>query len=249
MRSPTPLPLLASTVAAESSATIINFLYYQPTLTLLHADATATTYKNSCPNGAYGITALSESLQPTSPTGALQPRNPSITTAPLLPRAISLVSRLQGSITQDKHTLCEYYLISQGASTWGLTMQDALPGVWTMSAECWWTGNMMSADMTCTESNRGWYAESLGMAGVNSMTLYRGYLETAGVFHGVAVVKESVAGMEFGSIGPKESVTSSVAAVASAMKSSGGVAVGPLSTGAVAFVGGAVRILAAALAL
>jgi 2-keto-3-deoxy-galactonokinase len=58
MRSYNYITLFAGAVLAQESATVLNFFQFDSTLTVVGSDATATTYKNSCPSNAVGISAV-----------------------------------------------------------------------------------------------------------------------------------------------------------------------------------------------
>lgn len=57
------MTLFAGAVLAQESATVINFFQFDSTLTVLGSDAKATTFQNSCPSDAAGISAVPSDLR------------------------------------------------------------------------------------------------------------------------------------------------------------------------------------------
>jgi hypothetical protein len=134
---------------------------------------------------------------------------------------------------------------------------------------CDWKGALTAADVTCTQTEDGYVIPALHR-GVKSVTTYdKGELASFGAF--VAFVVMTSSGSTSASASPTPSSSSGSAVVTAASgasasrsaasgaasvsgsaapaPSSGFAAAGPLPTGAMALVGGAVGIFAAALAL
>ena len=63
MRPSSYIPLLAGAAIAHESATILNFFQFDSTLTVLGSDASATTYKNSCPSDGVGVSVVPSDLR------------------------------------------------------------------------------------------------------------------------------------------------------------------------------------------
>lgn len=63
MRSYNYMTLFAGAVLAQETATVINFFQFDSTLTVLGSDAKATTFQNSCPSDAAGISAVPSDLR------------------------------------------------------------------------------------------------------------------------------------------------------------------------------------------
>lgn len=171
--------------------------------------------------------------------------NPSTTSKANFARQlpISVVSGaepIESGIEPD-YTFCEPFTLKQGPSTWEFHMTDPSPGAWTADMNCKWNGAITAADLTCTMSQDGYVPRSLVSAVGTTSTIYKqSALATDGFFHAVTVVS--------GSGAPGASKTASGAA-ADATRSTGLAPAATLSNGVVAFVGTAVGVLAAALAL
>ncbi|KAH8726224.1 hypothetical protein GQ44DRAFT_614426 [Phaeosphaeriaceae sp. PMI808] len=250
MRSSTYVALFAGSTAAQSSIALFNPFPYQvsPTVTQVGADAAATTYKNNCPANNAGVSVIPDysrlrSSQHLSPT-------PAPTPAARLARRQALISD-----TND-YTLCEPFTIKQGASTWALNFKDPLPGAWTVDMNCKWQGAMTSADLTCTVTQDGSMVPG-GMGGTTTTVLPKSQgSEIAEIFQTYAVVSgsgavsagasQTASGARSASPTPGAS-GASVSGTATASRSTGLGAAGPLPTGAIKFAGGAAGLVAAAL--
>ncbi|KAJ6276414.1 hypothetical protein J3E71DRAFT_336294 [Bipolaris maydis] len=133
MRSYNYMTLFAGAVLAQESATVINFFQRQ-----------ATTFQNSCPSDAAGISAVPSDLLPT-------PDDASATPAPTpAPRM-----RRQASASDDDYIFCEPYTIVQGPETYEFHLTDPVPGAWTVDMKCSWKGEMTKADLTCDVTQSG----------------------------------------------------------------------------------------------
>jgi hypothetical protein len=55
MRPSTYVAFFATSVTAQSTVTMMNFILFQTTLTQIGSDATATTYKHDCSIGQPGL--------------------------------------------------------------------------------------------------------------------------------------------------------------------------------------------------
>ncbi|KAH7069458.1 hypothetical protein FB567DRAFT_224419 [Paraphoma chrysanthemicola] len=250
MRSSTYIALFAGSAAAQSTVTLFNLLQLQSTLTQVGADSTATTYKNDCPANNAGISAVPSQLRPTpDASGAVITPAPSPT-----PRA-----RLARQMSDDEpdYSFCEPFTLKQGPSTWEFHLTDPTPGAWTVDIGCNWKGAMTAADLTCTYTQSG-YVPSSSVRGVSTSILSKAEASDMEAFQVVTVVTASGAASASASrtSGSGTSVPSasraasgSAAGSAAASQSTGLAPAGPLPTGAVALVGGALGIFAAALAL
>ena len=63
MRSSTYITILAGTAAAQESAILFNPFQFGSTMTVIGSDESATTYRNSCPSGAAGLSAIPTELR------------------------------------------------------------------------------------------------------------------------------------------------------------------------------------------
>jgi len=257
MRSSTPFALFAGAAAAQSmsvgpsganSAAVFNLFEYAQTLTLVASDATATTYKNDCSRSA-GLPPMS------SPDSA----SAQVTPAPT-PRALRARQTVSDSPDSDDASLCEPYTIKQGASTWEMHLTDPSPGVWTVDMNCSWKGTMTAADFTCTATVDGNYVEKTDR-GTTTTTMPSGSVSEFGAINTVTVLGASGAAASGTplSSGASPSASGSNASGSGAARSGSGTAsptpstgfapTRPLPTGAMALVGGAAGVFAAALAL
>ncbi|KAF2031709.1 hypothetical protein EK21DRAFT_62626 [Setomelanomma holmii] len=249
MRSSTYIALFASSAAAQSTVTLFNFWQYQSTLTQIGADATATTYKNDCPADNAGISGVPSQLRPTP--------DATITPAPTPKARMARQDSASDSDDGPDYSFCEPFTLKQGASTWEFYLTDPSPGAWTVDMGCKWQGAMTDADLTCTYTQSGYVPDS-SVRGVSTSILSKAEASSLEAFQVVTVVtasgavsasasRNSGAASGSGTAAPSRSKTASGSG--GAAKSTGLGAAGPLPTGAVAFVGGAVGIFAAALAL
>ena len=172
--------------------------------------------------------------------------------------------RRQDASASD-YTLCEPYTLVQGTSTYELHMTDPVPGVWTADLACNWKGAAMSqADLTCTVTQAGTFVDSSALGTVTSV-ISKDEVASMDLFQTLAVVSapndsasastapsasasKTPGGSGTGAASPTRPASSS-ASGSPATQSTGLAAAGPLPTGAVAFIGGAAGIFAAALAL
>ncbi|KAH7072674.1 hypothetical protein BKA63DRAFT_48477 [Paraphoma chrysanthemicola] len=248
MRSSTYMALFAGSTAAQSTVTVFNLFQFQSTLTQVGADSTATTYKFDCPANNAGISAVPSQLRPTpDASGAVITPAPSPT-----PRA-----RLARQLSADEpdYSFCEPFTLKQGPSTWEFHLTDPSPGAWTVDMGCNWKAAMTAADLTCTYTQSG-YVPSPSVRGVSTSIFSKAEASDMEVFQVVTIVTASGAASPSasrtsgsGTSVPSASRSASASGSAAASQSTGLAPAGPLPTGAVALVGGAVGIFAAALAL
>ncbi|CBX90394.1 predicted protein [Plenodomus lingam JN3] len=246
MRASIYLGLLASVSAVQDTAVVFNLFQLESTLTAIGSDASATTYKNSCPSGAVGISAVPSELRD----------NAGATPTPAPTAAARLRRQDQSSSDIEDYTFCEPYTLVQGPSTYEMHLTDPSPGAWTLDMACKWQGAITAADLTCTVSQSG-SIPGPGATGVTTSVVSSTELSDMEAFQTVAVVSASG-----GSGSPAASASQTASGSGTALPSgsaSGSDAAGSrstglapavaLPTGAVAFVGGAAGIFAAALAL
>ncbi|KAF1838651.1 hypothetical protein BDW02DRAFT_516227, partial [Decorospora gaudefroyi] len=158
MHSSSYIALLTGIVTAQESATLLNFLYLSSSdLTVLGSDASATTYKNSCPSDGAGVTAIPtdapETLEDPSYTLSdafytLKEPQPFDTPVPK--------PRMRRQQDDDDYVLCEPYTMIQGPETYELHLTDPAPGAWTLDVSCSWQGAMTAADFTCSVTESGY---------------------------------------------------------------------------------------------
>jgi hypothetical protein len=184
-----------------------------------------------------------------------------ITPAPM-PRALrarQATSEVPGApnSTDEDDDICEPYTIKQGPSTWEFHLTDPTPGVWTLDYSCNWEGAMTAADMTCTVTLDGSWAEVTEPITSASVVPSGEFASIEGAIKTVAIVQASQTPLSSGA-SPSASGSSASGSRASGSGASGsaaptpstGFAPGrPLPTGAMALVGGAAGVFAAALAL
>lgn len=131
-----------------------------------------------------------------------------------------------------------------------------------MNANCNWQGKVDAADVTCTMTSSGWVVDATeagaSVTVISRTEVSQEYLQTLDSNTATASSGSSMPSMQ-----SKTSVTPPSSKLATSVKATGapsqttGVVVqskafapaGPLPTGAMAFAGGAVGLLAAALAL
>jgi hypothetical protein len=109
-------------------------------------------------------------------------------------------------------------------------MTDPLPGAWTVDMDCKWQGAITDADLTCT-AIAGGYALEAGVPETTTTVWKKDEIVTSEYFATFAVVTQTPSGS------------------ASVSPSKGLAAAGPLPTGAMAMMGGAAGVFAAAMAL
>lgn len=247
MRSFAHLSVLASVAAAQDSAVIFNLFQLESTLTAIGSDASATTYKNSCPSGAVGISAV--------PSDLIQNVEAMPTPAPTA--AARLRRQDESSSDIEDYTFCETYTLIQGPSTYEMHLTDPLPGAWTLDMACKWQGGAITAaDLTCTVTQSG-SIRGNGGSGVTTSVVSSSELSDMEAFHTVAIVSAS-GGSSSPTASASQTASGSGAALPSGSASGSGAAgsrstghapAAAIPTGAVAFVGGAAGVFAAALAL
>ncbi|EMD90916.1 hypothetical protein COCC4DRAFT_136079 [Bipolaris maydis ATCC 48331] len=251
MRSYNYMTLFAGAVLAQESATVINFFQFDSTLTVLGSDAKATTFQNSCPSDAAGISAVPSDLLPT-------PDDASATPAPTpAPRM-----RRQASASDDDYIFCEPYTIVQGPETYEFHLTDPVPGAWTVDMKCSWKGEMTKADLTCDVTQSGRIPDQSVQLATTSV-LPQSEIQDMQAYQVVSLVSASGAASPASasaSVTPTPTATRAPSASGSKAPASSGsnaastpsqgfAPAGPLPTGAMKVVGGAVGVFAVAMAL
>ncbi|XP_014554454.1 hypothetical protein COCVIDRAFT_39656 [Bipolaris victoriae FI3] len=254
MRSYNYMTLFAGAVLAQETATVINFFQFDSTLTVLGSDAKATTFQNSCPSDAAGISAVPSDLLPTPDDASA---TPAPTPAPRMRRQASASS-------SDDYVFCEPYTIIQGPETYEFHLTDPVPGAWTVDMKCSWKGEMTKADLTCDVTQSGHIpAQSVQLA--TTSVLPQSELQEMEAYQVVSLVSGSGAASPASasaSVTPTPTGTpsrtqsgsgtnapASSGSNAASTPSQGFAAAGPLPTGAMKVVGGAVGVFAVAMAL
>ncbi len=145
---------------------------------------------------------------------------------------------------------CEPFTLKQGSSSLEFHMQDPTEGAWTVDMNCSWQGELTSADVSCTATNSGAYAELASVTGVTSETIKASDALEGEMLQTVAVVQSASNSASLTASGTQSGSANATASGSGAPASStGGAAGAPLSKGTMAFVGGAAGVFAAALAL
>ncbi|KAF2645740.1 hypothetical protein P280DRAFT_465516 [Massarina eburnea CBS 473.64] len=245
MRSTKLIVLLAAAASAQSSAssaTVVKFVYAPAsTLTVKGTTGGATTYVESCPKGLpTGSYSGWESLPASTATPSESASSPasSVSNVALtpIPRPSSNVRR-QGS--SSSASACEPFTIIQGSEQFEFHMTDPRPNVWTVDQKCSWKGEYGKADITCAYTNQGSVAKDLEIDVSTSAVLKAAEYTYLFAKTAVAVVTAT----------DSASGTPTPTGASASAKPSNFAAGGPAPTGAIAFVGGAAGIFAAALAL
>jgi hypothetical protein len=245
MRSFTYVALFAGAAVAETAVIFSPFLPHTP-LRIAGNDKGVTTYVNECPAGKAGLDPVSESKAPAS-TAVRSATNVQLTAIPS-PPATTAAARLRRA--DDEDALCEPYTLKQGSETWEFHMTDPTPGQLTIDASCNWKGDMATADIMCTVTNNGAQVDATGV-------ITDGY-KASEVKSNSAIQTVSITSAAAGDAtntasgsGAQDTAaaSASVSGSGAPSPSAAGAASGPLPTGAMAFVGGAAGILAAAFAL
>ncbi|KAF2113068.1 hypothetical protein BDV96DRAFT_648684 [Lophiotrema nucula] len=239
MRSSVAL-LAVGTVSAQSTVTLINPFQAAETLTINGSESGTTTYFNPCTgtrNSSRPSLFKSSTLAPPATfTDFFSTNAPVPTDATSFPTAGTALPTPKPRVRRDddeNEDFCEGpYTIIQGPSTWQFHLTDSDPGAWTVDANCNWEGASTAADLTCTASQSGSFVTGDKV----STTVWKASdLSSFGGYQTVVVVSASTTG--------------SVAASATASQSSGIAPPMPFPTGAMALVGGAAGLFAAAIAL
>jgi hypothetical protein len=164
------------------------------------------------------------------------------------PPSTTAAARLRRADGED--VLCEPYTLKQGSETWEFHMTDPTPGQWTVDASCNWKGDMATADMMCTVTQSGAQADP---SGVTSDSLSPSEAKAIGVIQTVSVTSAAAGEASNTASGSAAQDTAAASASVSGSgapsPSTAGAAAGAMPTGAMAFVGGAAGVLAAAFAL
>ncbi|CAO2649142.1 Nn.00g100910.m01.CDS01 [Neocucurbitaria sp. VM-36] len=254
MRSSTYIAMFAVSAVAQESATVINLFQFRSTLTVLGSDASATTYKISCPSDSAGLSVMPTELRPT-------PSDPNetlfLTPAPAT-TANPLQRRQKCTSEGDDYYFCEPYTLIQGASTYEFHLTDLTLGAWTMDMACNWQGPLTTADLTCTVTQAGYVPDSSDV-GTATSVWKQSDIQDLEAYQTVALVSGTGASSGLPSVSASRTPSGSGTGVAtptrsgsgsnSAAQSTGLAAARPMPTHGMALVGGAVGIFAAALAL
>jgi hypothetical protein len=160
-------------------------------------------------------------------------------------------TRRQADASGDDISFCEPYTLIQGPQTYEMHLTDPSPGVWTMNVACNWKGEITTADLTCTLTQSGDLVASSEQGSETSVVpqsdvqdLYQ-TVALVGATGSSSAASQTPTGSRSssGTVAPTKSASGSGAAA----KSTGLAPAGPLQKGAI--LGGAVGILAVALAL
>lgn len=139
-------------------------------------------------------------------------------------------------------------------------MTDPLPGAWTVDVSCKWQGAITNADLTCTGVGNG-YVVNPSARGAGTTVYSKDEFKSMDAVQAVAIVTASGAASASASQTPSGSGSAarsgasapsnaaSGSGAAASARSTGFAPAGPLPTGAMALVGGAAGVFAAALAL
>ncbi|KAJ4312400.1 hypothetical protein N0V94_007468 [Neodidymelliopsis sp. IMI 364377] len=249
MRSSTVVALFAGSAAAQSTAVVFNLLSPVSTLTVLGTNSGTTTYVNSCPATNVGIpSATASGASSASSTGSASVTSIARTgTATPSATAPARLRRQNGLFPG-----CEPFTLLQGTDSLVYHMTDPTPGMWTIDMNCNWKGEMKTADFTCTATQSGSFAKTLEVEGSSSSVLKSSELtdsiQTATIVQPAsnsasATASGSQSGSQSGSAGATSSGSGATA------QATGAAAGAPLPKGAMALVGGAAGVFAAALAL
>ncbi|KAJ4987810.1 hypothetical protein SVAN01_06690 [Stagonosporopsis vannaccii] len=272
MRSSTVIALFAGSVAAQSSssdaaatgssAVVLNPLMPAPTMTVIGSSAGTVTYVSSCTGGGIPASWLSarrlfiESSGSTASSLSSNARSAAgtLVMTPISAPATTAAARLRRQ--EDEGGLfggfCEPITIKQGSTAAELHLEDPTKGVWTADMNCNWTGDLTTADLTCTATHSGSFAELNEMAGVMSNTIKGSDAAEASVIATISVVQpasNSATPTNPTASGSQSGSANSTASGSGAPASTGAAAGSPLSVGVMAVVGGAAGVFAAALAL
>lgn len=116
---------------------------------------------------------------------------------------------------------------------------------------CAWKGELTAADLTCTGSQGGSLATILEVAGTTSIVLKASEVASDSLLQTVAIVTGTASPVASGSqpSGSQPAGNATASGSAPAATATGAAAGGPVPMGAMAFVGGAAGVFAAALAL
>ena len=162
------------------------------------------------------------------------------------PTAAALLRRQENGLFGD---FCEPMTIKQGASSVQIHIGDPTKGVYTGDINCAWKGDATAADLTCTATQSGSLAKSLGIEGVAPNTIKASDAAESKMVQTVAVVGPSSNSAAPTATGTGAHNATSASASGSAAPTGNAAAGGPLPKGVMAFVGGAAGVFAAALAL
>ncbi|KAF1929851.1 uncharacterized protein M421DRAFT_419618 [Didymella exigua CBS 183.55] len=265
MRSSTVVALLATSAVAQSSSSskpetgssahIINPLGLQvSTVTMLGSSSGTTTYVNSCSDAGVPTSWLSEATAEASSAGSSAASVASSTRSvaetllmtPIAAPSTTAAARLRRRDANLLDGLCEPLTIKQASEYAQIQLKDPSEGAWTAEVNCNWKGALGSADLTCTAVQSGVFASVVGAQGTTSAVLKASEIAEASVIQTVEVVSPASNSANPTASGSQSGSTKSTT---SAPASSGAAAGGPHPISAMAFVGGAAGIFAAALAL
>ncbi|KAH6629859.1 hypothetical protein C7974DRAFT_194629 [Boeremia exigua] len=262
MRSSTVVALFAGAAAAQSStgsaatgssAVVVNGIMPAPTLTVIGSSSGTTTYVNSCTGEGIPASFLTPEASGSASSSLISSvRSPAGTLAmsPISAPATTAAARLR---RQDDGGLfggfCEPITIKQGPSSVQIHLEDPTKGAWTADMNCAWKGELTTADLTCTGTQSGTFAELNSIAGVTSEIIKASDASQSSMIQTVSVVQPAS-----NSASPTASVSQSDSANTTASGSGTAAATGaaagtPLPGGMMAFVAGAAGMIAAALTL
>lgn len=147
-------------------------------------------------------------------------------------------------------------MITQGSETYEFHLTDPVPGAWTVDMKCSWKGEMTKADMTCDVTQSG-YVPDQSVRTATKSVLSQSEIQDMEIFQAVALVTASGASSP-ASASAKPTATPTGSAANASSKSGSDIAptqskglapAGPLPTGAMKVIGGAVGAMAVAMAL
>jgi hypothetical protein len=164
--------------------------------------------------------------------------------------------RRQDSASDDDYNFCEPYTVAQGSETYEFHLTDPAPGAWTVDMKCSWKGEMTKADLTCDVTQSGYVPDQSVRLATTSI-LSQSEIQDMQAYQVVALVSATGASTPASASAKPTSIPSATNANASAKSGSdaaptpskGLAPAGPLPTGAMKMVGGAVGVLAVALVL
>ncbi|KAG9197225.1 hypothetical protein G6514_001953 [Epicoccum nigrum] len=248
MRSTTVIALFAGSVAAQSSAVVVNPIMPAATLTVVGSSEGTTTYVNSCSDAGIPASYLPSGAAAAS-SSAVRSVPSAIELTPIAAPTPTAAARLRRQENGLFGGFCEPVTIKQGASSVQIHLEDPTKGVWTADMNCAWKGDVTTADLTCTATQSGSYAKLQEVEGIKVDDIKAGDVAAGKMVQTVAVVgpaSNSAAPTATGSGAHNATSASGSAAPTATGNAAAG---GPLPKGVMAFVGGAAGVFAAALAL
>lgn len=169
--------------------------------------------------------------------------------------------RRQASASDDDYSFCEPYTIIQGPETYEFHLTDPVPGAWTVDMKCSWKGEMTKADLTCDVTQSGHIPDQSAQLATTSV-LPQSEIQGMEAYQVVSLVSASGAASPASASAsatptptgtptrsPSGGGANAPASSGSNAASTPNQAAGPLPTGAIKVVGGAVGVFAVAMAL